>query len=1103
MISAFVRRPIATSLLAVGLALSGIGALTLLPVAPLPNIDIPTVSVSANLAGANPETMSSSVATPLERHLGAIASVTEMTSSSRVGSTQIVLQFDISRNIDGALRDVQAAIQASMVDLPSALRNPPQARKFNPANQPILILALTSATQTPAQIYDGASNILQQRLSQISGVGDASPQGATQPAVRVELNPLAIFKYGINLNTIKGAISSANAGANSPKGVIEQGGQRVQIYSNDTAGANTTSMAPDFRDLIVAYRNNSPVRLSDVAEVFDGQENTKNMGVANGKPAVLITITQQPGSNVIEVVDRVKAILPELQKSLPSAIDPIMVVQDPTVSIRNSVRDVEVTLLLSTFLVVLVVFFFLRNAPATAVPAVSVPLALMGTFSLMYAMGYSLNNFSLMALIISTGFVVDNAIVVLENVTRHLEEGRPRLEAALIGTSEVAFTVVSMSISLVAVFIPILMLGGIVGKIFHEFAMTLTIAIFVSLVVSLSVTPMMCAYISFADPEQESGLMRIARRGFEASLDFYRRTLNWSLENPRTVMMTLLIAIFLNVYLYTIIPGGFFPQSDEGRLNGNIRGDQTASFDSMKPKFLKFVDIIRKDPAVQTVAGTLQNNGGNLFITLKPPAERGHISSDDVRTRMMPQFDGIAGARAFINSVSSTGVRGGGRQGTGNYQYTVQGDTLDDLKEWVPKIQEALQNVPEIESVDPDQQPGGLEMELKIDRATASRLGLATNLISGTLQNLFSQGSVSTIYKDKNQYRVIMEVAPTFWNGPESLRDVYVSTSGNISGSQAAAGNVVATVAPAAGAGADLTDAQAAADAVRNSQVNAITSTGKGGGSTSAAVSTRVEKMVPLSSFISMEPGTAPLSVNHQGVFVATTFSYNAADGVSVGQATDAINRTMAAIHVPISVHGAFAGTAALANDTGAQLPMLLLEAVVIIYIMLGILYESYIHPLTILSTLPSAGVGALLALLVFHIEFSLIAFIGVMLLIGVVKKNAIIMIDFAVQLQRNENLTPREAIHRACLLRFRPIMMTTMGAILGALPLAIGVGEGYELRQPLGISIVGGLVVSQALTLYTTPVIYLYLDRFGDWCLQRWNRFYPSADVPAAVPAE
>ena len=1102
MISVFIRRPISTTLLAVGLALAGVGALTLLPVAPMPNTDLPTINISANLPGASPITMSSSVATPLERHLGAIAYVTEMTSRSNVGQTQITLQFDISRNIDGALRDVQAAIQAAMTDLPSSLRNPPQARKFNPAAAPILILALTSSTLTPAQIYDEASNILQQRLSQIQGVGDATPQGATAPAIRVELNPLAVFKYGINLNTIKGAISSANAGANSPKGAIEQGDQRVQIYSNDNA-----SQASDFRSIIVAYRNNSPVRLSDVADVYDGQENVRNMGVANGKPAVLIPITQQPGSNVIEVVNRIKAILPELQKSLPNAIDPILVVQDPTVSIRNSVHDVEMTLILSTLLVVLVVFFFLRNLRATLVPAVSVPLALLGTFCGMYAMGYSLNNFSLMALTISTGFVVDDTIVVLENVTRHLEEGRPRLEAALVGTSEVAFTVLSMSISLVAVFLPILMMPGIVGKIFHEFALTLTMAIFMSLIVSLTVTPMMCAHLPFTASEDETMITRAARRMLEACTDFYGRTLSWSLNNPRTVMVSLLVTVLLNVYLYTIVPSGFFPQTDEGRLNGSIRGDQTASFGSMQPKFLQFMDIIRKDPAVQTVAGQLSNNGGNLYITLKPPAERGHVTSDDVRTRLLPKFDNIAGARAFINAASSTQVRAGGRQGTGNYQYALQADTVSDLNEWMPKIEDALQNVPEISEVDPDIQPGGLEMELKIDRPTASRMGLATNLISGTLQNLFSQGSVSTIYKDKNQYRVIMEVAPSFWKSPQSLANVYVSTSGNISGSQAAAGNVV--VAPVATAAPGTTDAassaaQDAADAIRNQQINAITSTGKGGGSTSAAVSTKVETMVPLNAFVHMEPGTAALSVNHQGVFVAGTFSYNVPDGVTLGQATDAINRTMAAIHVPISVHGDFAGTAQLANSTTGSLPILLLEAMVVIYIVLGMLYESYIHPITILSTLPSAGVGALLALLIFHIEFSLIAFIGVMLLIGVVKKNAIMMIDFAIAAQREDNLSPKEAIHRACLLRFRPIMMTTMSAILGALPLAIGIGEGYELRQPLGISILGGLLISQVLTLYTTPVIYLYMDRFGDWCIGLARRFHGTgAAAPLAQPAE
>ncbi len=1106
MISAFVRRPIATTLLAIGLALSGIGALSLLPVAPMPNIDIPTINVSANLPGASPETMSSAVATPLERHLGAIAYVTEMTSRSSLGSTNVTLQFDISRDIDGALRGVQAAIQAAMTDLPSSLRNPPNARKFNPAQQPILSLALTSSTMTPAQIYDQASNILQQRLSQIPGVGDATPQGASAPAVRVELNPRAVFKLGINLNTVRNAISSANAGANSPKGSIEQGDQRVQIYANDNASA-----AKDFQNLIVAYRNNSPVRLSDVATVYDGQENVRNLGVANGKPAVIINVTQQPGSNVIQVVDRIKAILPELQKSLPSAIDPIVVVQDPTVSIRNSVRHVEMTLILSTLLVVLVVFAFLRNVRATMVPAVSVPLALLGTFSGMYVMGYSLNNFSLMALIISTGFVVDNAIVVLENVTRHLEAGRNRLEAAMIGTSEVAFTVISMSISLIAVFIPILMMPGIVGKVFHEFAMVLCIAIAVSMIISLSVTPMMCSFLSVPDPDRENALARGARKIFDISLNFYRRTLGWALDNPKTIMATLAVAIYLTIHLYSILPTGFFPQTDEGRLNGNIRGDQTASFESMRPKFLKFMDIIRQDPAVATVAGSLGGGGGfgggggangNLWITLKSPAERGYVTSEEVRVRLMPKFADITGARAFLNSVSSTGVRAGARQGTGNYQYTVQADTIEDLKEWVPKIQDALFNVPEIESVDPDQQPGGLELQLQIDRQTAARMGLATNLISGTLGNLFSQAAVSTIYQDKNQYRVIMEVAPSFWKSPDSLRDVYVSTSGNVSGSQATAGSVASNVAPAGSDAGALSSAQAAAEAVRNQQQNALSGRA---GNTSAAVSTRVEKMVPLSAFVTMAPGTSPLSVNHQGPFVATTFSYGVPEGISVGQATDAINKTLERINVPISVHGGFAGTAQLANNSMAAIPMLILAAIVIIYIVLGMLYESYIHPLTILSTLPSAGVGALLALLLFRIEFSLIAFIGVMLLIGVVKKNAIIMIDFAIQLQRAENLSPRDAIYRASVMRFRPIMMTTLGAILGALPLAIGIGEGYELRQPLGIATVGGLVVSQALTLYTTPVIYMYLDRFGSWCTRTWHRLYGGLfrQAPAVAPAE
>ena len=1098
MISAFVRRPIATTLLAIGLALSGVGALALLPVAPMPNIDIPSINVSVSLPGASPETMSSSVANPLERHLGAIAYVTEMSSRSSLGNTNVNLQFDISRDVDGALRSVQSAIQAAMTDLPTAIRNPPRARKLNPAQNPILSIALTSSTMTPAQIYDQASNILQQRLSQVEGVGDATPQGASAPAVRVELNPRAVFKYGINLNSISNAIRSANGGSTSPKGVIEQGDQRVQIYSNDNA-----RNADDFRNLIVAYRNNSPVRLSDVATVYDGQEQKRNMGAANGKPAVIMNVFQQPGSNVLQVVDRIKAILPELQKSLPPAIDPIVVTQDPTVSIRNSVRDVEITLVLSTILVVLVVYLFLRNFRATLVPAVSVPLALLGTFAGMYAMGYSLNNFSLMALIISTGFVVDNAIVVLENVTRHLEAGKSRLEAALVGTSEVAFTVIAMSISLIAVFVPILFMPGIVGKIFHEFAMVLTIAILISLVVSLSVTPMMCAYIDHANPDKENFFLRGARRTFEVSQSFYRRTLDWALDNPKTIAASLFVAIFLNVYLYTILPTGFFPRTDEGRMFGSIRGDQTASFETMRPKFLKFMEIIRADPAVKTVAGYLGGGGGFgggggrgggsnglLSITLKPRAERGYVSSEEVRNRLLPKLNEIAGVRAFINIASSVQVRGGGGGGgSGDYQYTVQADTLEELKEWVPKIQEALYNVPEIDSVDADQQPGGLEMQLMIDRQTASRMGLSTNLISGTLQNLFSEAAVSTIYQDKNQYRVIMEVAPDFWQSPDSLRDVYVSTSGNISGSQATAGSVSSNVAPAGADAGALSAAQAAAEAVRNQQQNSLG--GGRGGNTSAAVSTRVEKMVPLSAFVSMGPGTAPLSIPHQDGFVSTTFDYSVPEGVTVGQATEAINRVLQQINVPISVHGGFIGTARLAQNSLSQLPLLILAAVVIIYIVLGMLYESYLHPLTIISTLPSAGLGALLALLLFRIEFSMISFIGIMLLIGVVKKNAIIMIDFAIHLQRSENLTPREAVYRACLLRFRPIMMTTMGAILGALPLAIGVGEGYELRQPLGVSIVGGLVVSQILTLYTTPVIYMYLDRFGSWCSRTWHRLY------------
>ena len=1106
MVKLFICRPIATTLLALGLALAGMGAFFLLPVSPLPNIDIPTIVVQASMAGASPETMSTSVATPLERHLGAIAAVTEMTSRSSVGSTQVVLQFDISRDIDGAARDIQAAINAARADLPAALRSNPTYRKFNPSDAPIMVLALTSKTLTPGQIYDQASNILQQRLSQVDGVGNVELNGASLPAIRIELNPRALFKYGIGLEDVRAAVSAANA--NSPKGGIEQGPERLQLYANDSATA-----ASDYKTLIVAYRNNAAVRLQDVADVSDGVENIRNMGIANGQPAVLVNVTKQPGANVLNVVDNIRAMIPELQSALPVAVN-LEVINDPTVSIRNSVRDVEQTLVISTILVVVVVFFFLRNFRAMMVPAVSVPLSLLGTFGMMYFLGFSLDNFSLMALIVSTGFVVDNTIVVLENVTRHLELGEDRLTAALKGAQEVSFTVLSMSVSLVAVFFPILLLGGIVGKIFHEFAVTLTVAIAISLVVSLTVTPMMCANMDIRPADQESRVLAAARRAFEASLDFYRRTMGWALDNPKTITFMLLVAVVMNVYLLGVVPKGFFPSVDEGRMQGGIRADQNISFQLMQKKFTQFVNIIRADPAVASMGGFASGgNNGNIFVTLKPPAQRGYMTTDQVIDRLRPALNNVAGARLFMNSASSTGVRAGGRAGNGTYQYTIMGDTLDDLNKWVPKITDALTNVPELQDVNSDQQDKGLEVDLKIDRPTASRLGLTASQIDSTLYDAFGQRQVSTLYKDKNQYHVIMEVAPAFWQSPETLRDIYVSTSGNITGTQASAaagGAFVAT--PAASStttGATTSTLTAgsadAATAVRNQQLNSLANSARGGASTGASVSTRIETMVPLSAFVSFGPGAAPLAVSHQGPFVATTFSFGLPDGESLSVAQAAIQRTMAGIDVPIVIHAEPAGTFQVFQKSLANEPLLLLAAIITIYIVLGMLYESLIHPLTILSTLPSAGVGAVLALLIFKTDFSLIALIGVILLIGIVKKNAIILIDFAISLQREKHLDSREAIYQAALLRFRPIMMTTMGAILGALPLAIGLGEGSELRQPLGISIVGGLLLSQALTLYTTPVVYLYLDRFGNWSRNNWNRWYHGIrrSQPGAAPAE
>jgi multidrug efflux pump len=1092
----FIERPVATTLLTLGLAMAGIVAYFLLPVAPLPSVDMPVIFVAAQMAGASPETMSTSVATPLERHLGAIAGVNEMTSSSSVGTTRISLQFDINRDIDGAARDVQAAIVAARVDLPASLRSNPTYRKINPADQPVLILALTSDTLTPGQIYDSASTILQQKLSQVSGIGQVQISGSSLPAVRVDLNPRALFKYGIGLEDVRAALSAANA--NAPKGAVEMGAKRYQIYVNDQART-----AGDFRSLIVAYRNDAAVRLSDVASVYDGVEDVRNLGMANGRPAILVILFRQPGANIIATVDNVKKALPQLQRALPPSIS-LDIANDRTTSIRSSLHDVEITMLIAIVLVMLVVYLFLRNARATLIPSVAVPLSLIGTFGVMYVAGFTLDVLSLMALTVATGFVVDDAIVVLENVTRHIEAGMPRYQAALLGTKEVSFTVLSMSVSLIAVFIPILLMGGIVGRFFQEFAVTLAAAIGISLVISLTTTAMLCGHLDLRHGEVRQGwLLRNSERAFEWGRRTYATTLRWALANPLTIMLFLLIAVGLNVFLYTRVPTGFLPNEDTGQVMANIRADQSISFQLMQKKFTQFVQIIAKDPSVDSVVGFTGGGGGgprggsvntaNVFVQLKPIGDRPHrMKTDAVIDQLRNKLNSVEGARIFLSSVGN--FRAGARQGNAAYQYTMLGDTLDDLNSWVPKITDALQNVPELEDVSSDRQDAGLEVDLQIDRSSASRLGISTSQIDNTLYDAFGQRQVSTIYNDLNQYHVVMGVAPEFWQSPETLKDIYVSTSGgSLSGTQATGAVAGTTVVSNA---ASPTAADVANDAVRNQQLNSLTSTIRGNVSTGASVSTRVEKMVPLAAFASYGPGTMPLSINHQGPFVATTFSFNLATGKTLADAVSAINRTMSDLHVPVTVHGEFAGNARVFTESFENEPILILAAIITIYIVLGILYESLIHPITILSTLPSAGVGACIALLIAHkfddtIEFSLISFIGVILLIGIVKKNAIMMIDFALVAERERGLSSREAIFEACQLRFRPIMMTTFAAILGALPLAVGFGTGSEMRQPLGISIVGGLVVSQVLTLYTTPVVYLYLDRFRLWTSSRWRRFY------------
>jgi multidrug efflux pump len=1091
----FIRRPIGTTLLTFGLAAAGAVAFFKLPVSPLPQVDFPTISVQATLPGGSPQDVAITVASPLERHLGQIADVTEMTSSSTVGGVRITLQFGLNRDINGAARDVQAAINAARADLPTSLRANPTYRKVNPADAPILILTLTSDTLTRGDLYDAGSTVLAQKLSQVDGIGEVVVGGSSLPAVRAELIPQALYKYGVGLEDVRAALSSANA--HSPKGGIDVGDQRYQVYANDQANKSA-----DYKSLIVAYRNGAPVRLSDVGEVTDSVENLRNAGLANGKPAVLIILYRQPGANIISTVDLVKALMPLLRASVSPAID-IGLAVDRSITIRTSLRDVERTLILAVLLVIVVVFAFLRNLRATLVPVVAVSVSLIATFAAMYLLGYSLDNLSLMALTVATGFVVDDAIVVLENITRHIEEGLSPLEASLKGASEVGFTVLSMSISLIAVFIPILLMGGIIGRLFREFAMVISISIMISLAISLATTPMMCAVLLRSETGQRHGrLYRMSESFFDAMLNAYRRSLAVSLRHPASMMLILAVVLGLNFYLYNVIPKGFFPQQDTGRLVGSIQADQSISFQLMQSKLTQFINIIKSDAAVETAVGFTgngQTNSGFVFVSLKPLGER-TISADGVIARLRREMAVIPGATLFLQAVQD--IRVGGRASNAQYQFTLQGPTFEDLNEWTPKIAAALQADHNLTDVNSDQQNRGLESDLVIDRDAAAQLGITVSQIDNTLYDAFGQRQVSTIYVARNQYHVIMEVAPQYWQNPETLKDVWISTSGaSVGGSQStnAVAGTVAVSTTTAVSSANSANAQAA----RNLATNSIGATGKGVASTGSAVSTGAETMIPLSAVARFTQGATPLAVNHQGLLVANTISFNLPPGGSLSSAVTSVEAAMNRIGVPSTIRGTFQGTAKAFQDSLQNQPFLILAALITIYIVLGVLYESYVHPLTILSTLPSAGVGALLALMAFKTEFSIMALIGVILLIGIVKKNAIMMIDFALEAERNRGLSSVDAIYEACLLRFRPIMMTTMAALLGALPLAIGMGDGGELRQPLGIAIVGGLILSQVLTLYSTPVIYLYMDRFRLWSQRLRGGATPLAPETRLQPGE
>jgi multidrug efflux pump len=1019
----FIKRPIGTSLLAAALLLSGILAFNFLPVASLPRVDFPVIGVGAGLPGADPQTMASAVATPLERQFGRIAGVNQMTSTSQLGTTSIVLQFDLNRNIDAAGRDVQAAINAARSQLPANLPSNPSYRKANPADAPILILALTSDTMTVPQMYDAADSILAQKLAQVAGVGQVFVGGAAQPAVRAELNPTLLNKLGIGLDTVRNALNAANA--NRAKGQVSDAINSWTLSANDQLFT-----ADQYRSLIVAYSHGAPVRLGDVGEVQDSVSDTRNLGLANGKPSVLIIVFRQPGANIIETVDRVRGMMPFLQSSISPAID-LTIAMDRTVTVRASVKDIEFTLILSIILVILVVFAFLRTVRATIIPSIAVPLSLVGTFGVMYLLGYSLDNLSLMALAISTGFVVDDAIVVLENITRYVEQGMGALQAAYKGASEIGFTVLSMSTSLVAVFIPLLMMGGIVGRLFREFAVTLSVAIAVSLLVSLTTTPTMCArFLKPGHGERHNFFYRASEWTFDKILATYRHALRWVLAHqPVTLLVTILVAC-LSVYLYIIVPKGFFPQQDTGRIMGSVQASQDISFQAMRDKMEQFVKIVMKDPAVSTVVGfaggNTASNQGRFFVMLKPLEQRNvcqtkhfwqscaTVTADDVINRLRGKLAVVPGATLFLQSAQDLTI--GGRFGGAQYQYTLQGENLDDLNNWSPRLLEKLKTLPELRDVNTDQQDRGLQAKLVIDRDTASRLGITPQSLDNALYDAFGQRQVSTMYRPLNQYHVVMEVAPQFQQTTEALQNIYVRSANGVP--------------------------------------------------------------VPLAAFTHFKSTNTPLAVNHQGQVPSVTISFNLAPGISLGQATQVIESAERTIGFPATIQASFQGTAAAFRDSLSSEPILILTALITVYIVLGMLYESYIHPITILSTLPSAGVGALLALLLTHNELNVIGTIGIILLIGLVKKNAIMMIDVALEVERTQGKKPAEAIYDACILRFRPIMMTTMAALLGGLPLALGKGTGSELHRPLGITIVGGLIVSQALTLFTTPVIYVYLDR-------------------------